>query len=67
MPDISEIGSVRTIVETALEKGVVDVVLSPGSRNSPLIISFNALEDFRCISIVDERTAGFMALGMSQQ
>lgn len=67
MPEISDIGSVRTIVQTSLEKGIVDVVLSPGSRNAPLIISFNAIESFRCISVVDERTAGFMALGISQQ
>jgi 2-succinyl-5-enolpyruvyl-6-hydroxy-3-cyclohexene-1-carboxylate synthase len=64
---ISDIGSVRTLVETAIQKGVCDVVLSPGSRNAPLIISFTAIDAFDCISVVDERTAGFMALGMAQQ
>jgi 2-succinyl-5-enolpyruvyl-6-hydroxy-3-cyclohexene-1-carboxylate synthase len=67
MSEISDIGSVRSLVETALKKGFTDVVLSPGSRNAPLIISFSAISDFNCISVVDERTAAFMALGMAQQ
>ena len=65
--DISNIPSVRMLIETALQKDVLDIVLSPGSRNAPLIISFNAIVAFNCISVVDERTAGFMALGMAQQ
>jgi 2-succinyl-5-enolpyruvyl-6-hydroxy-3-cyclohexene-1-carboxylate synthase len=65
--DISNIPSVRMLIETALQKDVRDIVLSPGSRNAPLIISFNAIDAFNCISVVDERTAGFMALGMAQQ
>ncbi len=65
--DISNILSVRMLIETALQKDVLDIVLSPGSRNAPLIISFNAIDVFNCISVVDERTAGFMALGMAQQ
>ena len=65
--DISSIQSVQLLIEAALQKSIVDVVLSPGSRNAPLILSFNAIDAFNCISVVDERTAGFMALGMAQQ
>lgn len=48
------------------EKGVQDIVICPGSRNAPLIIEFTADPFFNCYSIVDERSASFFALGMSQ-
>lgn len=49
------------------EKGVRRVVLSPGSRNAPLTISFARNTDIKIYNIVDERSAGFIALGMAQQ
>src|SRR5690625_2792777 len=48
----------------ALEKlGLKEVVICPGSRNSPLTISFNRHPNFVCTSIRDERSAAFYALG----
>lgn len=47
-------------------KGIKDIVISPGSRNAPLILSFTADSFFNCFSIVDERSAAFFALGMAQ-
>ena len=67
MGDVSNIGSVRTLVELAAAKQIQDVVLSPGSRNAPFILSFNGHGSFNCQSILDERSAGFVALGMAQQ
>lgn len=67
MTDISNIGSVRTLVKLSRQKGLMDVVLSPGSRNAPFIMSFAAIPDFNCISVVDERSAAFVALGIAQQ
>lgn len=43
------------------------VVLSPGSRNAPLIHTFVEYPDFTCYTIVDERSAAFFALGMAQR
>jgi len=43
------------------------IVISPGSRNAPLTLSFSADPFFNCYSIVDERSAAFFALGMAQQ
>ena len=43
------------------------VVISPGSRNAPLIITFTNNPSFKTYSIVDERCAAFFALGMAQQ
>ncbi len=52
---------------SALRKaGIRDVIISPGSRNAPLIIEAQAT-GFSPEIIVDERTAGFTALGMAQQ
>ena len=47
--------------------GMNRVVISPGSRNAPLTLGFTSDPFFECYSIVDERCAGFFALGMSQQ
>lgn len=50
----------------ALEKfGVRDVVLSPGTRNAPLILACNASRALRKHLIVDERSAAFFALGLA--
>lgn len=46
---------------------IKDVVISPGSRNAPLIIGFVNHPDMQTFSVVDERSAAFMALGMAQQ
>src|SRR5690606_4709799 len=48
------------------EYGIFDVVISPGSRNAPLAIHFSEMDELNCFSIVDERSAGFVALGMAQ-
>lgn len=47
--------------------GLEYAVISPGSRNAPLIMAFNRQGYIRCLSIPDERSAGFFALGMAQQ
>lgn len=48
-------------------KGIRNAVISPGSRNAPLVIAFNAQEGMRCSQVIDERSAAFFALGMAQQ
>ncbi|MGC9150194.1 MAG: 2-succinyl-5-enolpyruvyl-6-hydroxy-3-cyclohexene-1-carboxylic-acid synthase [Microbacter sp.] len=47
--------------------GIHRVVLSPGSRNAPLIHTFMEHPDFTCNTIVDERSAAFFALGIAQR
>ncbi|MBS9765943.1 MAG: 2-succinyl-5-enolpyruvyl-6-hydroxy-3-cyclohexene-1-carboxylic-acid synthase [Flavobacteriaceae bacterium] len=47
--------------------GVDTVVVSPGSRNAPLIIGFDGAKNIELLSVVDERCAGFFALGIAQQ
>ncbi len=46
--------------------GVRDVVLCPGSRNAPLVYALSHhLAGVTCHSIIDERSAGFYALGLA--
>ncbi|MFC2087608.1 2-succinyl-5-enolpyruvyl-6-hydroxy-3-cyclohexene-1-carboxylic-acid synthase [Bacteroidota bacterium] len=47
------------------EYGILNVIISPGMRNIPLIRTFVQIPDMNCISIVDERTAGYFAIGLS--
>ena len=42
-----------------------DWVLSPGSRNAPITLTFANDSYFNCESVVDERSAAFIALGKS--
>jgi 2-succinyl-5-enolpyruvyl-6-hydroxy-3-cyclohexene-1-carboxylate synthase len=55
------------IIQLCASKGVKHVVISPGSRNAPLTIGFTHHNFFKCYSVVDERSAGFFALGIAQQ
>ncbi|MBK6965293.1 MAG: 2-succinyl-5-enolpyruvyl-6-hydroxy-3-cyclohexene-1-carboxylic-acid synthase [Bacteroidales bacterium] len=48
-----------------IQKGITQVVASPGSRNAPAIIMFAQHKSLKLISIADERSAGFFALGMA--
>tara|TARA_R100000935_G_scaffold1439_1_gene4528 strand:+ start:82867 stop:84537 length:1671 start_codon:yes stop_codon:yes gene_type:complete len=57
----------QTVTQLCLAKGITHIVISPGSRNAPLIIGFTEHPDFKNYSIVDERCAAFFALGLAQQ
>lgn len=48
-------------------RNVRQAVLCPGSRNAPLILAFARHPDMVCRSISDERSAAFIALGITQQ
>ena len=57
----------QTLILSCLKFDFLDVVISPGSRNVPLAIGFASNKKFKCYSIVDERSAAFFALGLSQK
>ena len=58
---------VTSILGALKSAGIADVVLTPGSRNAPFSISLANDPFFNVFSIVDERSAAFFALGLSQQ
>lgn len=49
------------------EHGVRHIVISPGSRNAPVILAFARHPHIEALSVIDERSAAFFALGMAQQ
>lgn len=57
----------RSIVALCEAKDIHHVVISPGSRNAPLTIGFTSNPNIKTYSIVDERCAAFVAIGMAQQ
>ena len=63
----SSIPSAQLVVQHCKAKRIRNIVISPGSRNAPLTIDFTEDPYFSCFSIVDERSAAFFALGISQQ
>lgn len=52
--------------EELADQGLRDVVCSPGSRSTPLILCADAEQRLRCRVQVDERSAGFFALGLAK-
>lgn len=55
----------QSVVEQ-LSRHVSDVVICPGSRNSPLSLALLARKDIRVHVRLDERSAAFLALGMAR-
>ena len=62
-----EIPVAQTLILSCIQYNICNVVISPGSRNVPLAIGFASNEKFNCYSIVDERSAAFFAIGLSQR
>jgi 2-succinyl-5-enolpyruvyl-6-hydroxy-3-cyclohexene-1-carboxylate synthase len=55
------------LVGLCAEYDVEKAVVSPGSRCAPLLIGFGKHPDIETISVTDERSAGFIGLGLAQQ
>lgn len=47
--------------------GIRDFVVSPGSRSTPLVLALSARADVQPRVILDERSAGFFALGLADR
>ena len=58
--------SIQILAHLLQQYGISDVVISPGSRNAPLAIHFSEIDAFNCYSIVDERSAAFVGMGMAK-
>ena len=59
----------RALVEDLLDAGVREAVIAPGSRSGPLAIALAAADRAGALRLhvrVDERTAGFLALGLAK-
>jgi len=66
MKQFSSKRSIQILAHLLKEYEIFNVVISPGSRNAPLAIHFSETDELNCYSIVDERSAGFVGLGMAK-
>ena len=67
MNTVSDIPLVQQIVKSCKLNNLRHIVISPGSRNAPLTLSFSNDPFFTCYSIIDERCAAFFGMGIAQQ
>jgi 2-succinyl-5-enolpyruvyl-6-hydroxy-3-cyclohexene-1-carboxylate synthase len=57
----------RAFCDELARCGVTDACTSPGSRSTPIVLSLARTPGLRAWSHVDERVAGFFALGLAKQ
>lgn len=56
--------NVLELVSLMQEHNIQNVVLCPGSRDIPIVRTLLKTPFFRCVSVTDERSASFIALGL---
>src|SRR6059036_2922464 len=56
----------QAFVDELVRCGMTHAVTSPGSRNAPLALTLAGDDRLRTVSVLDERSAGFFALGMAK-
>lgn len=56
----------RLLVDALARSSVTELVVSPGSRSTPFLLAFLEHGGFRVHEHVDERVAGFFALGQAR-
>ncbi len=59
--------NISLLADIFVKHGLSNIVISPGSRNAPIILSFANRSEIKAFSIVDERSAAFFALGLALQ
>lgn len=58
---------VANFVDELSKSGLTDVVISPGSRSTPLAMTFAEHPDIKEWVVLDERSAAFFGLGLAKQ
>ena len=63
----TELKTYQLIIALLKKYDIKHCVLSAGSRNVPFVHSVEEDDFFKCYSVVDERSAGYFALGLAQE
>jgi len=58
--------SVALIAEVLYQKGIKNIIISPGSRSAPVTLAVVRHPGIRTFVVLDERSAGYIGLGMAQ-
>lgn len=68
-PDLRNLNTLwaGVLVESLVRAGAVAAVVSPGSRSSPLAVAAATHPGWEAIPVLDERSAGFFALGLAKR
>ncbi|HEV3377715.1 MAG TPA: 2-succinyl-5-enolpyruvyl-6-hydroxy-3-cyclohexene-1-carboxylic-acid synthase [Thermoleophilaceae bacterium] len=66
MPINRTYAPLQAFVDELIRCGMRHAVTSPGSRNAPLALTLAARPELEAVSVIDERSAGFVALGMAK-
>src|SRR4051795_3742936 len=66
IPVNSTYAPVQALVDELARCGVRHAVTSPGSRNAPLALVLAEQPGIETMSVIDERSAGFVALGIAR-
>src|SRR5919202_144055 len=56
----------QAVADELTRCGLRHAMTCPGSRNAPILLSLVAQPGIECVSVIDERSAGFTALGMGK-
>ena len=66
MPINRTYAPLQAFVDELVRCGMRHAVTCPGSRNAPLALTLAERADIEAVSVIDERSAGFLALGMAK-
>src|SRR5579875_3193116 len=66
MTTIDTYRMLRALCDELARCGLQHACTSPGSRNTPIVLSLVAETRIRCWSHIDERCAGFFAVGAAR-
>ena len=61
------LSNMSVLIRSFFENGVRHAVVSPGSRSTPIALALAIHKGIRKLNVIDERSAGFIALGIGKQ